>query len=97
MFSLAGVQPVGDEAYEAVVALGDKGGFDSGVKPAKAAPKVKVLAKAKRAKDEESETEEEVMPKKMTSRATKPKAEPKLKAEPKPAAVGTRRSARTSK
>lgn len=90
------VQPVGDEAYAAIVAMGEKGGMDE----LPAAKKGNV----KRVKEEDEEKAEPGNGKvKSEPKAKKAKTEPKAKAEPKPkkepppAPEGTRRSSRLRK
>lgn len=101
----SGVQPVEQGAYDAIVALGQKGGFEEEAKtPKKRAPK-----EDKPAKTDAVTADGDEKPAKKAKTETKPKAEPKpkaAKAEPKPKAEpkaapppsnGTRRSTRLAK
>lgn len=100
-----GVQPVEEGAYDAIVEMGRRGGFEADSKPKK--------AKGKRAKEEDGESGDEAPPaknstpkpakaEKPSSKTKNPPAEDakekpaakKAKAEPKPRPEGTRRSSR---
>jgi protein phosphatase-4 regulatory subunit 3 len=92
------VQPVEEDAYDAIVALGEKGGWDEdavGKKPAKAkAAKAPTSASKRKAEDSDGD-DGAASTKKTTAKAEpKPKAEAKSKARPKPITEGTRRSSR---
>lgn len=106
------VQPVSDEAYAAIVAMGERGGMDELPPPKKAKAKESVKAEkdegdgekgtasGKRAKagegvkKEPKRQAEEPPNGKVKREDTDAPMQKKPKTEPKPAAVGTRRSAR---
>lgn len=91
------VQPVSDEAYDAIVAMGENGGMDELPAPKK--------GKEKRVKEEDEEEKQPANGKvkreepqsKKTKTEPKAKAEPKPMKEPPPAPEGTRRSSRLRK
>lgn len=93
------VQPVSEEAYDTIVAMGEKGGMDELPAPKKAKA-------VKREKEDEEEGEKDgpdnskvkkEPAQKKAKTEPKPKAEPKVKKEPPPAPEGTRRSSRLRK
>lgn len=94
------VQPVSEEAYDAIVAMGEKGGMDELPVPKKA----KAVKREKEDENEEGQKDEPDNGKvkkepasKKAKTEPKPKAEPKVKKEPPPAPEGTRRSSRLRK
>lgn len=82
----AGVQPVEQEAFDAIAALGDRGGFDDGVK-----------VKGKRTKAEAKEEGADIEKPDTKPVSKKAKKAPKVKAEPAVTTVSTRRSSRLGK
>ncbi|GMK56689.1 hypothetical protein CspeluHIS016_0305290 [Cutaneotrichosporon spelunceum] len=87
------VQPVEDEAYEAIIAMGRRGGFEEPTK-----------GKGKRVKEEpedhkpaESKSPSKEPPPKKAKAEPKSKAEPKPNPESKPRIEGARRSSRLQK